>query len=369
MKPRLSALSTWVTLGIAGIMLVGLCSCAELVTSPVRGRPAFDDATIQARFAKGRAADPGQAADPIWNDSNALAAPLRFGPDDVVRLTVYQHPELVTDAVVQPDGNISLPLVGQLMADNRTPEEVRDQFQQMLAARLRTDRLRLERGTVVDMVVFERPDLHHEATVQLDGMINLPLVGEVPAAGRSIAAVQSDVRARLAKVLRDPQVTLLPEHVPLTELAGAEISILPEKLAPRLIAVFGEVAAPGVFPVHARMRVINALAQAHVLDSGDLNDVIVIRDRVVGRAPKYRSLRLADFATGRAPAENIYVLPDDVIIVPKSPIAALGVYIQQLFTSTAPIFNWYISLQDAIVANDLAREVRLLNTALGGPGT
>jgi len=349
---------------IAGVGLLGLAGCASYITSPIGAKHQFQDAQVQARFAKQQAADPGLAADPVWNDSSALAAPLKFAPDDVLRLSVYEHPELVTDATVQPDGDVQLPIVGRLKAADRTPDEVRDEVRNVLDARLRSSRVQLERGTVLEMMVFEHPELNHVATVQLDGMIVLPLVGEVPAAGRSIADVQRDVQGRLAQVLAHPMVYLLPQHLPLNDLAGAEISILPQKLAPRLVAVFGEVGNPGVFPVHTHMRILNALAQAHVLDSGDLNDVIVIRDRVAGRPPKYRSLRLADFAKGLAPADNIYVMADDVIIVPKSPIAALDLYIQQLFTSTASVFNWYISLQYAISAADLAKEIQLINRTL-----
>jgi polysaccharide export outer membrane protein len=349
---------------IAGVGLLGLAGCASYITSPVGSKHPFQDAQVQARYDKQKAADPGLASDPIWNDSSALSAPLRFAPDDVLRLSVYEHPELVTDAMVQPDGNVMLPIVGRLKAADRTPDEVRDDVRSILDARLRTSRVQLERGTVLEMLVFEHPELTHVATVQLDGMIVLPLVGQVPAAGRSIAEVQRDVQARLAQVLAHPMVDLLPQHLPLNDLAGAEISILPQKLAPRLVAVFGEVAVPGVFPIHTHMRILNALAQAHVLDSGDLNDVIVIRDRVAGRPPKYRSLRLADFAKGTAPADNIYLMADDVVIVPKTPISTLDLYIQQLFANTAAVFNWYISLQYAISAADLAREIQLINRSL-----
>jgi polysaccharide export outer membrane protein len=53
------------------------------------------------------------------------AAPgYRFNPGDVVRVSVWREPELDRQALVQPDGTISFPLVGQVAAAGRTPETV-----------------------------------------------------------------------------------------------------------------------------------------------------------------------------------------------------------------------------------------------------
>ena len=56
----------------------------------------------------------------------------RLGPDDVVEVFVWQEDELSTTATVRPDGRITLPLVGELAAEGRTPQ----QLQGEIAARL-----------------------------------------------------------------------------------------------------------------------------------------------------------------------------------------------------------------------------------------
>jgi len=48
----------------------------------------------------------------------------RFNPGDLVRVSVWREPELDRQALVQPDGTISFPLVGQVTAAGRTPAAV-----------------------------------------------------------------------------------------------------------------------------------------------------------------------------------------------------------------------------------------------------
>jgi polysaccharide export outer membrane protein len=44
----------------------------------------------------------------------------RLGPDDVIEVFVWKEPELSTTVVVRPDGNVSLPLIGELPANGKT---------------------------------------------------------------------------------------------------------------------------------------------------------------------------------------------------------------------------------------------------------
>src|SRR5436853_7780612 len=50
----------------------------------------------------------------------------RIGAGDKLRVEVYKDPQLSQSVQVRPDGKITLPLVGDLEATNRTPIELRD---------------------------------------------------------------------------------------------------------------------------------------------------------------------------------------------------------------------------------------------------
>ncbi len=50
--------------------------------------------------------------------------PYRLQPGDVVDIAVIEDPSLNRQALVRPDGKISMPLAGALTAEGRTPEEL-----------------------------------------------------------------------------------------------------------------------------------------------------------------------------------------------------------------------------------------------------
>jgi polysaccharide biosynthesis/export protein len=49
-----------------------------------------------------------------------------IGPEDILEVSVWRTPELSREVVVRPDGRISLPLIGDIMAVGRTTSELRD---------------------------------------------------------------------------------------------------------------------------------------------------------------------------------------------------------------------------------------------------
>jgi polysaccharide export outer membrane protein len=82
----------------------------------------------------------------IDSDAAAASATLKvqspggeylIGPDDVLAVNVSKEPEISRTLPVRPDGNISLPLVGDLKASGRTPtqlqKEIKDQLVEYLS--------------------------------------------------------------------------------------------------------------------------------------------------------------------------------------------------------------------------------------------
>jgi len=53
-------------------------------------------------------------------------SPYLIGPSDVLDIYVWKEPELTREAIVMPDGRITYPLIGQLMAKGRTVAELSD---------------------------------------------------------------------------------------------------------------------------------------------------------------------------------------------------------------------------------------------------
>ena len=64
----------------------------------------------------------------LWLPAPALAqeGPYRLNPGDVLQVSVWKEEGLQRDVLVLPDGMISFPLAGHLMAAGRTAQEVQD---------------------------------------------------------------------------------------------------------------------------------------------------------------------------------------------------------------------------------------------------
>jgi len=61
----------------------------------------------------------------------------RIGVDDVLRINVWGNEALSVEVPVRPDGKISMPLIGDVQAAGRTPEEVSSNIKNSLSAYVR----------------------------------------------------------------------------------------------------------------------------------------------------------------------------------------------------------------------------------------
>lgn len=56
----------------------------------------------------------------------------RLGPEDALEITVWQEPDLQKEVLISPDGWLTFPLVGEIKAQDRTIEEVRQEITRRL---------------------------------------------------------------------------------------------------------------------------------------------------------------------------------------------------------------------------------------------
>jgi polysaccharide export outer membrane protein len=66
--------------------------------------------------------------------SDPRRQPYVIGPSDVVRVTVWKDPALSTEAVVRPDGTITLPAAGEIRAAGRTAADLQKEARDRVAA-------------------------------------------------------------------------------------------------------------------------------------------------------------------------------------------------------------------------------------------
>jgi polysaccharide export outer membrane protein len=119
-------------------------------------------------------------------------------------------------------------------------------------------------GDLIQVSVFEVKELSDiKVRVPLRGAITLPLLGAIPAAGRTAVQLEQDIRGRLQeKYMHDPQVSVF-----VVEPKSQRISVI------------GAVRRGGIYPMTSRLRLADALALAEGL-SDDADHVIYLVRRV-----------------------------------------------------------------------------------------
>jgi len=81
--------------------------------------------------------DEGQefAQSPVPEFENA--GEYHIGVDDRVQVSVWRNPELTVTAPVRPDGKITVPIIGDVQAGGRTPDQVAESIKKQLSAYIR----------------------------------------------------------------------------------------------------------------------------------------------------------------------------------------------------------------------------------------
>jgi polysaccharide biosynthesis/export protein len=145
--------------------------------------------------------------------------------------------------------------------------------------------------------VWKEPDLTKAVAIRPDGKITCPLVGDIPAAGRTAKQLTADLTAALSRYIKEPVVTVIVE-----EINNFRIYVL------------GEVARQGALVLHRRTRFLEAIALAGGLTQfANRSDLILIRyedDKESRSRIDYRKI-----LSGEKSDLNIFLRPGDTIIV------------------------------------------------------
>ncbi len=169
-----------------------------------------------------------------------------------------------------------------------------------LSAVAQTEPYRLNPGDQIHILVVDEPDLSGEVTIGPDGIIRLPLIGSIQAAGLTVDELAAKIEEALRQYLRQPKVLVnLKQFTPLA----------------RRVYVMGAVKAPGAYPLPLAgpTTVFDAIMLAGgFAENADWENVRVFSRGGQMRVVNLRNLQVGDLSGG------IPVQPGDVIWVPPA---------------------------------------------------
>jgi polysaccharide export outer membrane protein len=161
---------------------------------------------------------------------------------------------------------------------------------------------RIGTDDVLSIAVWDQKDLDQTVFVRPDGKISLPLVGEVHAAGLTVAELASRLNKQYSQTVR-----------------GAQVTVIVKEIRSRPVFFLGGVVRQGPLQLTQELTVLQALsAVGGPVPTADLEGAFVLRgDRRIP-VDLVRIMQKGDVS------QNVKLLPGDTVVVPN----ADAVYVQ-----------------------------------------
>lgn len=151
--------------------------------------------------------------------------------------------------------------------------------------------------------VWRNPELSVDPVVRPDGMITVPVVGDVAAAGKTPEEVAAEISERLSQYIRNPQVTVSVTRL----VSNAYLT---------RVRVTGAVVQPVSSPHRPGMTVLDAVLEAGGLTEFAAPDNARLYRKVNGTIQAY-PIRLKQVLQRGDLATNYELLPGDIISIPE----------------------------------------------------
>jgi polysaccharide export outer membrane protein len=152
---------------------------------------------------------------------------------------------------------------------------------------------------VLRINVWKQPEISQQSVVvRPDGMVTVPLVGEVKVSGMTPVQIETSLVESLKQYVNEPHVTVTVVEV-----------------GSKTVYVTGEVQHPGAYPLVGPVDVLQIIAKAGgVTPYAHRRSVFVLR-QVNGKKEKL-PVNYNQIFHGKNPEQNITLQPGDTVVVP-----------------------------------------------------
>jgi polysaccharide biosynthesis/export protein len=149
---------------------------------------------------------------------------------------------------------------------------------------------------MLGIVFWRDADMTGDVTVRPDGLITLPLIKDIKAAGLTPAQLAEQVQKAASQFIEDPNVTVVVRQI-----------------NSRNVFIMGQVARPGGYPVSGQMTVLQLIAIAGGLTEFADGKAMIMRTEA-GKQKPYE-FNYNDVSRGKKLEQNIVLKPGDTVTV------------------------------------------------------
>lgn len=162
---------------------------------------------------------------------------------------------------------------------------------------------RIGDGDSLNISVWRNPELTVSVPVRPDGMISVPLIGDIKASGQEPVALAEKIKNELANYIKNPQVTVV-----VTNAASSEFLYR--------VRVTGAVNSPSSIAYSKGMTVMDlVLVTGGLTEFAKANDTKLYRNTTGG--VKVYVIKLEDILDKGDISTNFMLQPGDIITVPE----------------------------------------------------
>jgi polysaccharide export outer membrane protein len=178
----------------------------------------------------------------------------------------------------------------------------------------RTQSYRLAPGDQLTMRAYYNPQLDEDVQVRPDGNISLSLLGDIRAAGKTASELSAEITKGYAEYFVKPTAVVI-----VRQFTGYRVFTA------------GELRTPGQFSLlTGASTVLEAIsASGGVTDNGTLTSVILVRHLPGQAQPMVAELDIAEALSGDDPRQDVSLMPNDFVYVPRSGMADFNEALQQ----------------------------------------
>jgi polysaccharide export outer membrane protein len=151
---------------------------------------------------------------------------------------------------------------------------------------------------VLSIMFWKEQELSAEVTVRPDGMISLPLLHEIPAAGLTPEELRVKLAEAAGRYIEEPNATVVVKEI-----------------RSRKVFITGNVTRPAAYPLNGEMDVLQLIALAGgLLEYADGKHIVVLRK--TGERRESFHFNYNDVIKRGNTRHNLLLKPGDTVVVP-----------------------------------------------------
>ncbi|PIR01124.1 MAG: hypothetical protein COV66_02995 [Nitrospinae bacterium CG11_big_fil_rev_8_21_14_0_20_45_15] len=252
-----------------------------------------------------------------------LEAGFELGPEDIIEITVWENPELRTIMPVRPDGYISFPLIGDVVAGGKTLDQLRQDIAFKLKKYIKAANVAIIVREINSIKIYVAGEVKEPGVFKLNRPITLLQIFSM------VQGLKDTADLKNSYILRDGKKININIHALVKRddfsqnilLKANDFIFIHDNFSSR-INIMGEVGAPQVLTYKDNMTILDAVLLADGLtDIAKPEETHIYRKMFDERGEQYTKRIRIDLERVIVKGDltkNILLEPGDIIHIPRS---------------------------------------------------